>query len=267
MEMKKHFPTKIPFDGAQKVVKEAKKFATEALPNPSGRSSSLRKTVSSTQIVHQIFANMGYQFTLTELINWPPIEFDLIHDNEVRPGDIILFQDNIGIVTGSNQIVTCHKSSGPQEVFYGPKHYWGSKKMILKSYRWVGLKSYIDLLPGEKALKKSRLYEGWTWVLGNNPLKKTIDCSNLVHQAFLDSGFNFIYVKTAKWPPKEFEKIEEKEVKIGDIVLFKGHVGIISGIAKYFGSQTSTGPKEIVYGSDTYWGKDRKLLGFYRWSG
>jgi len=50
-------------------------------------------------------------------------------------------------------------------------------------------------------------------------------------------------------------------------VLFKGHVGIVSGKGIYYGSQRKTGPKEIGHGLEMYWGKDRPLIGVFWWRG
>lgn len=91
-----------------------------------------------------------------------------------------------------------------------------------------------------------------------------IDCSHLVHKAFADSGKVYPYTATQNWPPKEFEKVDSPTA--GDVILFDGHIGIYVAPGKFFGSQTSTGPKEATFGDkDPYWGTVKKVRGYYRW--
>lgn len=53
----------------------------------------------------------------------------------------------------------------------------------------------------------------------------------------------------------------------GDVILFDGHVGIYTSPGHFFGSQSSTGPAEATFGDHApYWGKTKKVLGYYRWS-
>ena len=90
-----------------------------------------------------------------------------------------------------------------------------------------------------------------------------IDCSHLVHQIYSKAGFSYPYTTTAGWPPSQFIKVATPEA--GDVIHFEGHVGIYVSPGKFFGSQTSTGVKEASFGPDAYWGKTKKILGYYRY--
>ncbi len=93
---------------------------------------------------------------------------------------------------------------------------------------------------GVKALEYAkRHFAGHTYKLGYDPDKRTIDCSNLVHQAFKGVGSNFRYRTTdpKNWENDDFKKVDAKNVQPGDVILFNGHLGIVQS----FNSTTGTG--------------------------
>jgi hypothetical protein len=79
-----------------------------------------------------------------------------------------------------------------------------------------------------------------------------IDCSNLVHQTMLTAGYNVQAASSGKMNEiingtrsNDYSKVDDyKNIRAGDVVVFKGHVGIVrqynpvTGIGLYSGSQS-----------------------------
>ncbi len=101
-------------------------------------------------------------------------------------------------------------------------------------------------------------FRGWKYGRGYKPYEKIIDCSHLVHKIYKRSGRIYPYTTSVVWrdvAPDNFIQIPEEEVTLGDIILFRGHIGIVKRPGYYFGSQRR-GPAHSHYGPDRFWGKN-----------
>ncbi|MBI2339170.1 MAG: C40 family peptidase [Deltaproteobacteria bacterium] len=107
--------------------------------------------------------------------------------------------------------------------------------------------------------------EGWIgtkYKLGGNT-EEGIDCSNLVHRAYQEAGFDYGYtMTTSDWGKAGFK--ETTDPKPGDLILWEplsgkehGHIGIVldAETKTFIGAQKSTGVAEESYDQNKYWGK------------
>ncbi len=103
-----------------------------------------------------------------------------------------------------------------------------------------------------------------------------IDCSELANQAVLSAGYNVPYLATPQIyegghltpaGAKYYETVPTNELQKGDLVLFKGHVGVVesydskTGDGKFYGSQSKTGPASTEFNTNDaglYWGRADK---------
>ena len=61
-------------------------------------------------------------------------------------------------------------------------------------------------------------------------IEEEVDCSHFVNEIYHRVGINYPYLPTASMEClSNFKEIDSDEVKAGDLVLYKGHVGIIDG--------------------------------------
>ncbi|MHC8398086.1 hypothetical protein ACYZTX_00950 [Pseudomonas sp. MDT1-17] len=101
--------------------------------------------------------------------------------------------------------------------------------------------------------------------------RKEIDCSHLLNRMLRDAGYNIPYRATGALATDttHFDVIALNDVQPGDIALWTtlGHTGVIEEMdanhtkGKFFGSQTSTGPKSAKYGAGSgYWPMPNKYL-------
>ncbi|MHC8303363.1 glycoside hydrolase family 19 protein [Pseudomonas sp. PB3P13] len=101
--------------------------------------------------------------------------------------------------------------------------------------------------------------------------RKEIDCSHLLNRMLRDAGYTIPYRTTGALASDttHFEVIALGNVQPGDIALWTtlGHTGVIEEMdvthtkGKFFGSQTSTGPKSAKYGAGSgYWPMPNKYL-------
>ncbi len=132
---------------------------------------------------------------------------------------------------------------------------------------------------GQKALEYAKKkFVGYKYKLGYDPDGKTIDYSHLVHEAFKGAGYSYRYKTAAKqnWENENFKKVEDGRIQPGDVVLFKGHMGIVqsfdpkTGSGEFLGSQTKNGPsvaKFSIGDPKVYWGNPngKAFEGFYRY--
>jgi hypothetical protein len=123
-----------------------------------------------------------------------------------------------------------------------------------------------------------------------------VDCSNFTAQVIGASDPNFDARQGKDYrdtrglkqylgapPPADgmYEKVDPKDVKAGDLVLFSGensHVGVVTkpvdsetGVGSYMGSQSSTGVASADFGPNSgYWGKAggaEHIAGYVRYKG
>jgi hypothetical protein len=90
------------------------------------------------------------------------------------------------------------------------------------------------------------------------------DCSHLVHQAYLDAGFEYPYASSFKLYAgnENFQRV--RYPRPGDLIVWPGHVGIVlDPIEHSFYSLVSTGLQAQDY-QGTYW-KSRGRPRFYRY--
>ncbi|WP_218920255.1 NlpC/P60 family protein [Chondromyces crocatus] len=111
-----------------------------------------------------------------------------------------------------------------------------------------------------------------------------IDCSHYVNHVLGVTDPNYDPVRDYQStsvlndePPDFYEPVDAGDVQRGDIVLFDGHMGIVTkpidpltGQGEYIGSQSSTGVATTAFGPKApYWGKTggREVTGYLRYKG
>ncbi|OQS45627.1 glycoside hydrolase family 19 protein [Chromobacterium violaceum] len=97
-----------------------------------------------------------------------------------------------------------------------------------------------------------------------------IDCSHLVNQALTGAGYAIPYQTTAGMAnSKYYEEVDAKDVKPGDIALWRGeknHTGIVeaydakTGKGSFFGAQSKKGASSAQMGKGAWWGQPQKFL-------
>src|SRR6266566_6538465 len=90
------------------------------------------------------------------------------------------------------------------------------------------------------------------------------DCSHLVHQTYLEAGFEYAYASSFELYAGDdnFERVRHPQP--GDLIVWPGHVGIVlEPLAHSFYSLVSTGPEAQNY-EGLYW-KSRGRPRFYRY--
>ncbi len=90
------------------------------------------------------------------------------------------------------------------------------------------------------------------------------DCSHLVHQTYLEAGFEYPYASSFELYAGDdnFERVRHPQP--GDLIVWPGHVGIVlEPLAHSFYSLVSTGPEAQNY-EGAYW-KSRGRPRFYRY--
>jgi hypothetical protein len=95
-------------------------------------------------------------------------------------------------------------------------------------------------------------------------LSSESDCSHFVHAIYDRAGFPYDYVSSSSLyaGSKEFQRVEHAQP--GDLVVWRGHVGIVVNPARHeFFSTLSSGPGVDTYDA-LYW-KQRGRLRFYRY--
>ncbi|MCV4265979.1 glycoside hydrolase family 19 protein [Pseudomonas capsici] len=101
--------------------------------------------------------------------------------------------------------------------------------------------------------------------------RKEIDCSHLLSRMLSDAGYTIPYRTTGALATDTvyYDVIALNDVKPGDIALWTtlGHTGVIEEMdatrtkGRFFGSQTSTGPKSAKFGAGSgYWPMPNKYL-------
>src|SRR5947208_14005744 len=98
----------------------------------------------------------------------------------------------------------------------------------------------------------------------DRPRRGARDCSHLVHQAYLDVGFEYPYASSFELyaGDENFERVRHPQP--GDLIVWPGHVGIVlEPLAHSFYSLVSTGPEAQNY-EGPYW-KSRGRPRFYRY--
>src|SRR5437763_5745943 len=98
----------------------------------------------------------------------------------------------------------------------------------------------------------------------DKPRRGARDCSHLVHQAYLNAGFEYPYASSFELysGDENFERVRHPQP--GDLIVWPGHVGIVlEPLAHSFYSLVSTGPEAQNY-EGPYW-KSRGRPRFYRY--
>ena len=98
----------------------------------------------------------------------------------------------------------------------------------------------------------------------DKPQRGARDCSHLVHQAYLNAGFEYPYASSFELysGDENFERVRHPQP--GDLIVWPGHVGIVlEPLAHSFYSLVSTGPEAQNY-EGPYW-KSRGRPRFYRY--
>nr|WP_260406904.1 hypothetical protein [Pseudomonas cichorii] len=101
--------------------------------------------------------------------------------------------------------------------------------------------------------------------------RKEIDCSHLLSSMLKDAGYTIPYRTTGALATDttHYDVIALSDVQPGDIALWttQGHTGVIEEMditrtkGRFFGSQTSTGPKSAKFGAGSgYWPMPNKYL-------
>ena len=82
------------------------------------------------------------------------------------------------------------------------------------------------------------------------------DCSGFVYWCLNNAGFSIRYMKSSDWPNSAYPIVSKmSDMKRGDIICFKGHVGIYMGGGKMIDASQSHGKVVIRTNilSSTYW--------------
>lgn len=111
----------------------------------------------------------------------------------------------------------------------------------------------------DKIIRNAYGWKGVPHVDGGDS-RKGIDCSHFVHRIYVEAGINYPYTTTkGNWKVAGF--VEVTTPLKGDLILWKGHVGIVNDpLGKTFiGSQTTKGVSIASYNSG-YWGSGYKFL-------
>src|SRR5207253_6292478 len=98
----------------------------------------------------------------------------------------------------------------------------------------------------------------------DKPRRGARDCSHIVHQAYLNAGFEYPYASSFELysGDENFERVRHPQP--GDLIVWPGHVGIVlEPLAHSFYSLVSTGPEAQNY-EGPYW-KSRGRPRFYRY--
>ncbi|MEO9385522.1 glycoside hydrolase family 19 protein [Chromobacterium phragmitis] len=118
-------------------------------------------------------------------------------------------------------------------------------------------------------------FNGYKYLYGGNGQKDAkgvnrIDCSHLVNQALTGAGYAIPYQTTAGMASsKYYEEVDAKDVKPGDIALWRGeknHTGIVeaydakTGKGSFFGAQSKKGASSAQMGKGSWWGQPQKFL-------
>lgn len=69
---------------------------------------------------------------------------------------------------------------------------------------------------------------GKAYVLGGKG-PDVFDCSGLIYYALISSGYPIDYLTSAEWAISDYTVVEADDLQRGDILCFKGHVGIYLG--------------------------------------
>lgn len=115
----------------------------------------------------------------------------------------------------------------------------------------------------DKIVKDAKTWIGDKYKYGGNSKTNGVDCSHFVNDVFKEVGIKYPYTpvngnKGAAldvWKKNGF-KVVTGTVHKGDIILFNGHMGIITDPVKktFIGAQSSTGVAETSYAKGSYWG-------------
>ncbi len=130
-------------------------------------------------------------------------------------------------------------------------------------------------LDGQAILNQRRRFDGYKYRYGGNGQQdakgvRRIDCSHLVNQALTGAGYAIPYQTTTEMGgSKYYEEIAPKDVKPGDIALWRGdknHTGIVeaydakTGKGDFFGAQNKKGASSAKLGKGSWWGQPQKFL-------
>ncbi|MCO5142185.1 MAG: NlpC/P60 family protein [Oligoflexia bacterium] len=96
-------------------------------------------------------------------------------------------------------------------------------------------RSQILRIANPKNFPKTRYRMGST-----HKIEKSTDCSRFVHEIYRRAGLKYNFMTTNQLKSSsQFLRIRESEAKPGDLMLFRGHVGIIASDGKIISATKS----------------------------
>ena len=113
--------------------------------------------------------------------------------------------------------------------------------------------------PDEKGVNAmiafAKQHMGYPYVRGGKG-PGTFDCSGFVYWCLKNSGVKISYMTSAGWAKSSYPEIKnQKDLKAGDILCFKGHVGIYLGNGQMIDASSGQGKVRICTISSNYWQK------------
>jgi peptidoglycan DL-endopeptidase CwlO len=83
----------------------------------------------------------------------------------------------------------------------------------------------------------------------------SFDCSGFVYYCLKSIGMNIHYMTSAGWAVSSWPRVAKADLKRGDILCFRGHVGIYMGNNQMIDASSSQGKIRVVTTSSKYWNK------------
>ena len=155
--------------------------------------------------------------------------------------------------------------SGTREALYAEdaKEYNTPSKPAPKSTPKPSIKKEKSTtkIPNDKSVKSliafAKQQLGEPYVRGGKGPNK-FDCSGFVYYCLKNIGVNLHYMTSSAWRSASYGKVTSfRDLKAGDIIVYRGHVGIYLGGAKMIDASSSQGKVRIASNifSSSYWKK------------
>lgn len=104
-----------------------------------------KSPIDCSHLVHDLFQAAGYSFEYTNTATWASrartLGFVQLPPSALpQPGDVVLFDRHMGVVTAPGRFFGSQTSTGPACTTFGATaHDWGNAaRPVLGYYRWVG---------------------------------------------------------------------------------------------------------------------------------